>query len=536
MELYEYQYANPYKSCNNGQICPISGNPTTCWDPTYKDPNYARFGYKTHKQIAKVEGVTGVLDFKFTPKQACVPEMGRLPYSYRYYQDFYMSNFTMLLYGYFRPKITGKHTFSFRGDDLVYVNFGAQNAFDCCQHDTTKDAFGNYQAYSIWPDSDNTRTTIEVNLQANAYYPIRIFFNNRDSVASLDFSFSVNGGWNINDFTEYFFSVNDVDGGCAGKFTYSTTCRSDIQTTNTYSTNVQTNRAWWGAIPSYTTTYFVEVPCPTGNDCKDGFYDPIAQTCGPIDPNKPTTTPTTTPTPPPDPHDCTDKTARRIDGLSMDLYEYPFLNPLVPCANGIGLDGQKGYCPQNGPLVNDQCWRMDYFDDKNYPYSTYLNYPRIGHVDGVSGSLNVNFIAKYDCVIEKANLPNNYNFPNQITMTNYTMVLSGYFVPKQSGTHTFKFSGDDIINLDFGDAVDLQCCMPAVTSDSVKDHNKYQSVWPNNQPPTEVSLDLQAGNYYPMRLFYTNRDRNSIIDLSVTTPDGQTTNDLSGLTYTFKSC
>ncbi|KAL3235166.1 some similarities with uniprot [Nakaseomyces bracarensis] len=522
MELWDYSYVNPYQICPNGQgTCPISGNYGTCWDDAYLNPDYSRNGYQSHQKFAKIDGVTGNLDFRFTPDNVCVPKSGTLPDGFNYKNSFTLSNFTMILYGYFKPKVTGQHTFSFKGDDLVYINFGANNAFDCCNHELTADDFGNYQAYSIWPDNINTRSTLEVYLHEDYYYPIRIFFNNRDNVAALDLDFTADGGvTTITDFTDYFFWIDDKQGGCPGKIAYSTTCKTGYESTTTFSTNYETDSPGFGALPITKTTYFVQVPCKEGEDCHGGFYDPIAHTCSP----------------PTNPNECTDMTANRIDGLSVDLYEYQFLNPLVPCANGVGLDGQQGYCPQNGPLVNDQCWKMDYLDDKDYPYSTYAQNPKIGHVDGVAGSFNIFFRATYDCVVENGKLPNNYHYDKDITMTNFSMVLTGYFKPQQSGTHVFSMSGDDILNVDFGDAVDLSCCMPPVTSDSVKNHNSFQSVWPRNYPEAQMSLNLEADKYYPIRVFYTNRDKNALIDFTVVTPDGVRRSDLTGFTYSFKSC
>ncbi|KTB10748.1 hypothetical protein AO443_004290, partial [Nakaseomyces glabratus] len=93
MELYSYPYRKK------------GSHP--CWDPAYLDPNFPRVGYKKNKLIARVDGVSGDINFNFHPKRQCTPIADYLPPNFNYNEPITTTNFTMLLYGYFKPKVTG---------------------------------------------------------------------------------------------------------------------------------------------------------------------------------------------------------------------------------------------------------------------------------------------------------------------------------------------------------------------------------------------------------------------------------------------
>ncbi|KAH7580534.1 hypothetical protein J7297_02534 [Nakaseomyces glabratus] len=282
MELYNYSYIHPQsiqsyfntstlKKMEKGQ----------CWDPSYLDVNYPRTGYKTHNRFAKVNGIDGILDFEFNPTRSCVPSKGQLPQNYNYPLQFTLSNFTMLLYGYFKPKVTAKHTFTIFADDLLFLNFGAGNAFDCCQQQDTIDDFGNYQAYALW-GSDTQQNTLTVNLDANIYYPIRMFYNNRDFKGALNMYFTTDeSNTKINDFSGYLFNIPDSSEGCPAHISYETEC-GNVSGAITYSTEYITESIESPNIPVTSTIFHIQVPCPSSSTsiyCSDGFYDPIANSC-----------------------------------------------------------------------------------------------------------------------------------------------------------------------------------------------------------------------------------------------------------------
>ncbi|SCV16665.1 uncharacterized protein CGFF_05343 [Nakaseomyces glabratus] len=270
MELYNYSYIHPQsiqsyfntstlKKMEKGQ----------CWDPSYLDVNYPRTGYKTHNRFAKVNGIDGILDFEFNPTRSCVPSKGQLPQNYNYPLQFTLSNFTMLLYGYFKPKVTAKHTFTIFADDLLFLNFGAGNAFDCCQQQDTIDDFGNYQAYAYGAQIHN-----KIHLQ--------MFYNNRDFKGALNMYFTTDeSNTKINDFSGYLFNIPDSSEGCPAHISYETEC-GNVSGAITYSTEYITESIESPNIPVTSTIFHIQVPCPSSSTsiyCSDGFYDPIANSC-----------------------------------------------------------------------------------------------------------------------------------------------------------------------------------------------------------------------------------------------------------------
>ncbi|KAH7604346.1 hypothetical protein J7295_01246 [Nakaseomyces glabratus] len=267
MEIYSYDHRKKGSS--------------PCWDAAYLDPNYPRTGYKTHRLISKVDGVTGNISFQFHAAKSCKSELGYLPPAYNYTKPLTLTNFTMLLYGYFKPKITGYHTFSIKADDLLFLNFGAGNAFDCCQRESSADNFGNYQAYAIW-GSKNAKNELTVRLDAGIYYPIRVFFNNRDYYGALSFTLMTEFSEEIvTDFSEYFFSLDDTDLGCPALIYYNTSCAS-VDESTILDVDYKTETEATNIIPITKTIYHIGIPCgasTTTNKCGSGFYDPLGNKC-----------------------------------------------------------------------------------------------------------------------------------------------------------------------------------------------------------------------------------------------------------------
>ncbi|KTB11746.1 Protein piccolo, partial [Nakaseomyces glabratus] len=246
MELYSYPI--------------VSGTPPNCYDASYVDPEYPRTGYLKRKMIGKSTGVTGSLNYKFSVEKACMVKYGNLPAGYNYNEPLTVSNFTMLLYGYFKPQTSGIHTFFVNADDLLYINFGAGNAFDCCKREDSKYKLGEYVAYDIW-HVDSSKNKVSLNLEKDVYYPIRMFFNNIGKDSSLDLSFSVNGAVeHITDFSGYLYSVPDQPDACPAPIGYDTTCRS-IDSTTTYSTQFITTKPVENVLPITSTIYYIATPC-----------------------------------------------------------------------------------------------------------------------------------------------------------------------------------------------------------------------------------------------------------------------------------
>nr|AAY57870.1 FLO1/YAR062W fusion protein [Saccharomyces cerevisiae] len=123
------------------------------------------------------------------------------------------------------------------------------------------------------------------------------------------------------------------------------------------------------------------------------------------------------------------------------------------------------------------------------------------------------------------------------TPTNVTLEMTGYFLPPQTGSYTFKFATvDDSAILSVGGATAFNCCaqqQPPITStnftiDGIKP-------WGGSLPPNiEGTVYMYAGYYYPMKVVYSNAVSWGTLPISVTLPDGTTvSDDFEGYVYSF---
>lgn len=81
--------------------------------------------------VASGSGEAGTLDFDINANQSCVPQFNNLPIAYNYKPQIQTTNFSILLYGYFKPQTTGDHFFTMLGDTEALMNMGPSDAFPC---------------------------------------------------------------------------------------------------------------------------------------------------------------------------------------------------------------------------------------------------------------------------------------------------------------------------------------------------------------------------------------------------------------------
>ncbi|KAJ9568591.1 hypothetical protein LTX96_0005062, partial [Nakaseomyces glabratus] len=189
----------------------------------------------------------------------------------------------------------------------------------------------------------------------------------------------------------------------------------------------------------------------------------------------------------------------------MDLYRFPITPP------GTG------------------CWSWDWLTvTPDFPRSGYWKWPKIAEVDGVVGPLHLDS-GHPTCDPLTSVLPHGFNYLQSITTTNFTMVLHGYFVPKQSGKYTFEFKADDALLLNLGAGNAFSCCDYNNSQYNQGEYLAY-AIWSkNNQTAT---LYLEKGIYYPIRVFYHNRCCGAYMDVVYYFNDSPIPNrDFSGLLF-----
>ena len=257
------------------------------FDPVYVQYNYLHGDYQTYGGglLGTSKGVTD-LSFSLGERDSCNPPVyGKLPANYNFNDPITITNFSMLITGYFYAQKSGEYEFSLDYvDDLSYVNIGAGKAFDCCHKQISVTDPGPFDLSTIWPKTSDTAT---VTLLEGFYYPLRIFYINRQSLAELKISFKDPDGIVHHNFDGYIYSVPDGHECPAiittttipwtGTFTSTYTTQSTITGSDGSETDesiivietpeVETATTkytpWTG---TYTTTYSTDVGTATGSD------------------------------------------------------------------------------------------------------------------------------------------------------------------------------------------------------------------------------------------------------------------------------
>ena len=179
------------------------------YDTTYKSTAYQYGGYETYGGglIDRSYGVTN-LTFRSVYKDACsTPHAELLPSNYNYNTPITTTNFSMLITGYFYAPKSGSYEFILDYiDDLSYMNVGAGRAFNCCEKEASVANPAPFDLSVMWPQTTNTAT---VYLLGGYYYPLRIFFINREGVGGLTVTFKDPDGVVHNTFDGFIFSASD---------------------------------------------------------------------------------------------------------------------------------------------------------------------------------------------------------------------------------------------------------------------------------------------------------------------------------------
>ncbi|KAG0670435.1 hypothetical protein C6P42_003939, partial [Pichia californica] len=108
-------------------------------------------------------------------------------------------------------------------------------------------------------------------------------------------------------------------------------------------------------------------------------------------------------------------------------------------------------------------------------------------------------------------------------LNGYSLQLTGYFVPTQTGIYAFKTDNiDDALMLWIGTSNAFECCNPNVipknsiySSDESNAGYLFFSTLGNNQ---NGYIYLEAGVYYPIRVVFVNNNLTSVLKLYFQTP------------------
>ena len=246
MSLYHYPYTD-------------STEIGSCFSNDYQTSAFQQGGYQTYGGglFGTASGIEDIsLNIRLT--EMCTETMGTLPPNFNYDETFSISNFTMLLTGYFLPKYTGEYVFTLEADDLAYLSFGAGHAFGCCDEENTVSDPGAFDLIVIWNGPDDMSGSTSYTLEEGVYYPIRLLYANRDFHGDLKLTFQDPKGEVFTDFSNHIYQFPDGAGGCPNYVTTST-----IPWTGTFTSTITTSvftTVGSNHIVSTGTLYVVQTP------------------------------------------------------------------------------------------------------------------------------------------------------------------------------------------------------------------------------------------------------------------------------------
>ena len=246
MSLYHYPY-----NTTNGQ--------RGCFNDEYQLPDFQQGGYESYGGglFGQASNIVDI-NLEIRLQELCTPTLGNLPSNFNYDETFTISNFTMLLTGYFLAEESGQYTFNVAADDLAYLSFGAGNAFECCREAGTVNKPHKFDLIVIWNGADNMSGSVSYDLQAGVYYPIRLLYANRDYHGDLRLIFQDPSGTLHNTFTDYIYQFPDNVNGCAKQITTTTRPGLASQTT-TVATSTRSVTGSDGLV-TIETVYVIETP------------------------------------------------------------------------------------------------------------------------------------------------------------------------------------------------------------------------------------------------------------------------------------
>ena len=246
MSLYHY----PYNTTNGLRYC---------FNDEYQHPDFQQGGYEYYGGglFGQASNIFDV-NLEIRLQEMCTPTLGNLPANFNYGETFTISNFTMLLTGYFLAEQSGQYTFKLVADDLAYLSLGAGNAFECCREAGTVNKPTKFDLIVIWNGADQMSGSVSYDLQAGVYYPIRLLYANRDYHGDLQLSFQDPSGNVHTSFTDYIYQFPDNTQGCAMQIT-TTTRPGTVTQSTTVATSTHTVTGSDGLV-TIETIYIIETP------------------------------------------------------------------------------------------------------------------------------------------------------------------------------------------------------------------------------------------------------------------------------------
>ncbi|KAM9894119.1 hypothetical protein OXX79_008910, partial [Metschnikowia pulcherrima] len=146
-------------------------------------------------------------------------------------------------------------------------------------------------------------------------------------------------------------------------------------------------------------------------------------------------------------------------------------------------------------------------------------YKQYGFLKTVTGVTALNYAT--NSASDKAYYGLLYGY--NLTVSNFTMSIGGYFLAQQTGDYVFTMYADDGGYLQFG--AGTSCCGDALDDVS---GDSFKAQWPNTATAT---FNLQKGVYYPIKIVFVNWSGPGGLNLKYVAPDGTTTTEVGSQVY-----
>ncbi|GEQ72491.1 hypothetical protein JCM33374_g6178 [Metschnikowia sp. JCM 33374] len=157
---------------------------------------------------------------------------------------------------------------------------------------------------------------------------------------------------------------------------------------------------------------------------------------------------------------------------------------------------------------------MTYNEDPLFYVRTYKYYEYLNTITGVTA---LNYVYEHTAGSKNPG-PTGEIYGYEITPSNFTMVISGYFLAKKTGAYNFTMVAEDgtLLRLGTGGS-----CSGDASVDAIG--NPHVALYKHSKSPT---YNLKAGVYYPITFVHVHSYRNGKFDVQYTDPDGTVVTDI----------
>lgn len=200
-------------------------------------------------------------------------------------------------------------------------------------------------------------------------------------------------------------------------------------------------------------------------------------------------------------------------GFDITFYNYPFRN--YDTAKGTGSPNRITYT------------------SAAYLAGGYVDKGTFGSTTGVK-NLTFGYALPASKTVYYGTLPDNYKFDTKFTLSNFSMLATGYFYAPTTGDYTFFLEYiDDYAVVTFGGEDAFTCCKGSTSVDKTTTFD-LSAMWTSGNKvggSSSLTSHLYAGVFYPIRLFFSQTNNAGGLKFYYTDPEGVTHKEFEDVIY-----